>query len=638
MRTHRRKATKTSPTRIALLEIVNPDPFHPYRAHLFPYVKGLSCLPGVQVRWLRVGVQTHPRCFTPEILPEDVTRVLERLRTFHPTHLYVNVQPDPSLRRCIDALVPTPVLVVADSPDWRRNLEGFWQLLERLGLREIFDSRYSGCINPTDELMPDYHAENLNPAAEDASSRFEIQVGQPCTHCRPLARNPYYVSLTAFAAWRGCTFCRGADDPPVQSRLASMDLLFRHLHAAVESLPSGGPRPTFNLVGSFAFLHLSEFFRRLLARPFPPSRFLFTCRVDEFLRRADTLEEFLPRIGASGHTAVIHSVGVENFSATENERMNKGISIGDFEAFHARLLQMKSAYPEAIDFPASWTFGFILFTPWTTLEDLEVNLREARRFGMDLGGQFLASRLQLLPGRPITELARLDGLLVESPEDLPFFSGCIRSAHVSEIPWRFRCSEVAVTYAVMRRLVPSADIPDDDPLFQTIQRWLLLLPMDVLTVNRLADLLVEAARQGHTRDPSDLLEGCLRLAFCRAAEDGDGSRPQPVSPARLVRTLGRILSVRPDYLFDCTVAGVEVEMPWTRLELRGQRGTLHLALTPVSVQREAFARSERYAVCIEGDATPTEDWAAAVTRHVARLLDAFPRDQRASLAETPSSA
>ena len=180
-----------------------------------------------------------------------------------------------------------------------------------------------------------------------------------------------------------------------------MEVVFRHLDAARVLKSDPGRRPAFNLVGSHVFLRLRTFFARVLSMgDLPPCRFLFTCRIDEFLRLADGLEDLLPAIEAAQHQVVVFSMGIENLSAVENERLNKGISADQVPAVLDRMARIKARFPDGFDFPPG-NLSFILFTPWTTVADLETNLREARRFGLDIGGNFLRSRLQLLPDRPI---------------------------------------------------------------------------------------------------------------------------------------------------------------------------------------------------------------------------------------------
>ena len=104
---------------------------------------------------------------------------------------------------------------------------------------------------------------------------------------------------------------------------------------------------------------------------------------------------------------------------------------------------MTARWPAQFRFPFG-EFSMILFTPWTTLQDLRINLDNIARFPLVCGPPTLSRRLQIFPGRPIERLARKDGLVVKALRSPFYNSGCIVSSDQAEVPWRFRHREIGL--------------------------------------------------------------------------------------------------------------------------------------------------------------------------------------------------
>ena len=61
---------------------------------------------------------------------------------------------------------------------------------------------------------------------------------------------------------------------------------------------------------------------------FPPSTFYFSYRADELLAVEKKVDSILPELQRAGHRIAIYNLGAENFSPDENERLNKGLTVG----------------------------------------------------------------------------------------------------------------------------------------------------------------------------------------------------------------------------------------------------------------------------------------------------------------------
>ena len=83
-----------------------------------------------------------------------------------------------------------------------------------------------------------------------------------------------------------------------------------------------------------------------------------------------------------------------------------------------------------------------MFNPWTTMEELEDNLRAFERHGIAaLSGKAAYSRLRLYKWQPLYALALADGLVTEDRE-LEHHLGYA----TDEVPWRFADPDVAAVY------------------------------------------------------------------------------------------------------------------------------------------------------------------------------------------------
>jgi hypothetical protein len=152
-------------------------------------------------------------------------------------------------------------------------------------------------------------------------------------------------------------------------------------------------------------------------------------------------------------------MGVENFSESENERLNKGITLAQVDEFLALAQRWEDAYPGVfMPFKAGQDqieLGFILFTPWTTLTDVRINLECATARHFCATGYWLYSTLDIQEMEPMYRLAEQAGdLLVERfPDRGQFYGVFLNETEVGHlVPWRFRDSKVADYFAMLVRV------------------------------------------------------------------------------------------------------------------------------------------------------------------------------------------
>ncbi len=481
---------ETGAASLLLVECVPADPWSHYRAVHYPFVRALARRHGFPVQWLAVashvaGDPAERFFFSPADAQRH--RIFEAIRAHAATHVVFDESLAPGFAGQLGAAFPSlRVSSVGDMPGASLPVqEHADDALEAIGLPVAERPASAPTVRLLDAVVPDYARvvePGLNP---EAALPIQVLCGGDCAYRRPVRANPTYkdVDLSSAGFDRGCTFCpSGAAHTPRWSYATPpLDLAFRQIEAALDACESDSDlaelcsspddrRPHFMMRGPSIVQRLDNFLDRLLAEERAPGVFLLSCRTDELLGRAAVIERWLPALEAAGHALGMWVIGVENFSAAENARFNKNISADQVVRAHDLMQCWEHDYPTAFSFRKWGGFAVILFTPWTTPEDLVENARFMRRVDSADGRSYaLRSRLQLRPGAPITLLAVHDGLVVETSDEPPWDSGCLTSWQEREVPWRFRNPRAAWSYRIASRLVPTDEL-SGEPLYERVQR------------------------------------------------------------------------------------------------------------------------------------------------------------------------
>lgn len=540
--------------RLLLLEFLHPDPYRQFRSEEFPFLQGFARGHGIETRWLyeAAGPEARPHGeFVIEPPAERRAAVVAAVRNFSPTVLVTNETCGPSFASALKDIpgLRRIVSIERDVPHYGAVEVG--HLRDWMGLPPG-DLPADALV--VDHAVPDYASAPVEPDVGVATRMLTIIGGAPCVYRRPLRTNPWFadVDLTGANRIGGCSFCLGDTvgtnwERQVSSPVALALLQIRRFR---ETAPASRRTDRYRLFAYGVFQRIDAFFAGILTVGLPPSEFHFSCRPDEFLGRVEVIESLLPRLERHGHSIHIWNMGVENFSPDENARFNKGLDTEQVARALDRMRGLEERWPHAFAFMRHGGLSFILFTPWTTLDDLALNAREARRLGVD--PVFLRSRLQLRPGTPIALLAARDGLTAPSfdqPSPLDFSCQCYPDEE--EVPWRFRHPEVAVAYRVMLRLGDGSRIPEDDPLRRFLGETMAALPPEARDPALVLEVLADLLRGGVLRD--DEIGPALERALLARA---DGAGREGV-PSRFRRLLAPVASGEPRTLAGYQLEGVE---------------------------------------------------------------------------------
>ncbi len=492
-----------APPRLLLLEFLHPDPYRQFRSDEFPFVQGFARAAGVETRWLYevAGPEARPDSeFVIEPPPRRRAAIVAAVRDFSPTAVVANEACGPALSAALGDIpgIGRVVSIARDVPHYGAVEVG--HVRDWLGLGHDGPPLRALVV---DHAVPDYACAPVAPDPGVVFPMLTVIGGAPCVYRRPLRANPWFRDLDLGGANRvgGCSFCLGdavgtSWERQVSSPVALALLQIRRFR---ETAPPGRLTDRYRLFAYGVFHRMDEFFAGALGMDLPPSEFHFSCRPDEFLGRAAMVEALLPDLRRLGHSIHVWNMGVENFSPDENARFNKGLDTALVARALDRMRGLEERWPGTFVFTRHGGLSFILFTPWTTLDDLALNAREARRLGVD--PVFLRSRLQVRPGTPIAFLAARDGLTAPRFEqDSPLDFSCQSYPDEDEIPWRFRHPEVAVAYRVMLRVGENSRIPAGDPLRRSLGETLAGLPPSARDPTVLLETLAGVLRSGPLPD------------------------------------------------------------------------------------------------------------------------------------------
>lgn len=459
---HQGEATTT----VLFVEFLNDDPLEQHRSEYFPFFQGYLRARGVSTAWVSLDAgrerrPSHPFLVDPS--SEQRRLLVDFVKSFGPGVVVFNEKTtEPCLGDIGSArsgtLVIQPPHALLRSPRIA-TLEEALRLPASSADPDILDQK---CV---EIAVPDYQRRRLEAGPPATEQLVRVLVEPRCVYGRSIRGNPYFAGIdpSELRFGSGCSFCthegsrlRGGRPEAIAEQALTQ---IRRYHET-GAVPEGGGR--FMLFIAPLLPHIRQFFEGLIKGEAPPSTFFMSARVDEFLAMEDALEDWLPKLEAAGHRIAFWQMGLENFSADENMRFNKGISPEQIERIVATLWRLEESWPETFSFWRNGGFGMIVFTPWTRTSDLLINAREVQRLGLEACSENLSTRLQLRAGTPLTALAARDDLIVEQQETNPFDVYCITDWGEDEVSWRFQHPEVERIYKVFERLYPREESRQED--------------------------------------------------------------------------------------------------------------------------------------------------------------------------------
>ena len=629
------------------------------RSMIFPFLKGLARERGFKTLWLCYGGDmAHQdgaavgRTLFAALPDEDLRSLARRLERFRPSHVVTSDRMSRGATEILASRTPPPkhlVMPLTDELpggyDQRGDFAHCGWFLDWLGCGDPAASRRYIAEHPA----PDYSAVLANKAARRAKPQITIVSGTLCAYRRTLAGNPYFEDVNLGGeAHRGCSFCLCSTIPPVTAPqtpiLPLIETQFRRILQTAGK--AGRNKGRYEFFDIRAFWKFDELFQLLLRLKVPPSIFLFNPRIDDVLRQRVRIERVLPALAKAGHQVRMLSMGVENFSENENARFNKRIVLEQVDEFLAMTKEWESAYPGVFrPFKAgnaAAELGFILFTPWTTLADVRVNLDAATSRGFPNCGYWLYSILLLDSATPIFHLAEKEGdvLTDRFPDPGQFYGLFKNEGQLEDVrPWRFKDAKVADYFALLVRVCAAEREGKDcahfrdDPVFSLAERLYREANEPPAAATKPLQIafslleLMETARPPFCRETL-LQEAVARAAALTAARRAASAPPPPLSVRgkAIERFVDLLRAARPGMF-----AGMEFESV-REVVLRGSRSILLtlsmsgrklvVALRDARSHKPCFLRSRRFRASYLKDSPTPSPRERQQLAQLLRLLDA----------------
>ncbi|MBI5241278.1 MAG: hypothetical protein HY926_12470 [Elusimicrobia bacterium] len=487
---------------LLLVELMPHEPERQFRAAAYPLLMGLARALGWRASWAALGVRYDPT-LRYRLEPGDLALLRAHLLRRRPGIVFINEYLVAEQWAALAALVPGRRLVY-----W--PVDGTFEDFAPAFRRAVPEARGPLLDDPRllDRLRPHFRRQVLNRAPWAYAPLIRVIAGTICEYRTPVSANPLYRGLRLSHRMMGCAFCNAAPlRKPAQDVVA---FAARQVAAACGQLPARAER-RFELRCQGLWRRLEEFIRELVRLKARRAELIFSPRIDELLATRAGLRRCLPLLAANGLAVRIYGMGVENFSAAENLRLNKGITARQVHEAAAFIAATAAAWPEQFRCERG-RLSMILFTPWTTLRDLRLNGAHIARCPLINSCGVLDQRLQLFKDRPITQLAKRDGLVVERRGAF-YNSGCIIDAGQHEVPWRFKHPEVGLLWALAQRLSAAGQGQEprdelDRKAAELLERHPLDSPPDPLPAFRRAVLLM--LRRPRPRTLEDLVEAMRR--------------------------------------------------------------------------------------------------------------------------------
>jgi hypothetical protein len=277
-----------------------------------------------------------------------------------------------------------------------------------------------------------------------------------CPFLLDARRNLAYaqVDLTGGVQTRGCAYCldnTGVYAAPkeadmVASWVGQLEVLRAHDPALSEVLLSDErPHP-----------YLPALMRALAERPHLFGlTLLWKSRVDWLLEFAGTAIAQACQLAPLSRTTLdLYLIGIENFADSELTRMNKGVTAAENRSALQVVEQLGERFSPWFVWQRSRAHGIILFSPWTSPEELQINAEQMAAVGFEryrLGA--LRTRMRLYPGLPLYAKAQQEGLLAAD-----FAAGRDRAeeqGYNASVPWRFAHAGTAAIWRLCDVLGPA---------------------------------------------------------------------------------------------------------------------------------------------------------------------------------------
>lgn len=303
-------------------------------------------------------------------------------------------------------------------------------------------------VDPAHPANMKLSAVRLNDRVTGHRPALEIMARPTCPHRAACSVNPVYldVDLTDVPYDRGCAFCTAR--VPWWRAISKRDALASLVFQLDLLKEEGGGEEVIRILDQAVLPLLPELIENAAERHFASLTWLLDLRTPELLSGEEILRDAIGRAGDASQRIDLFCIGFENFSDSELLRFNKGVSSSQNHEAVKLIERLSAEFPDVIVRTRA-SSGFVLFTPWTSMADLESNLKAIRELSfIRFRSGAIFTKLRLYRESPLYKLALKDGLIIGDYSDSRF-DASEKFGYSPEEPWSFKDETVARVYSLI---------------------------------------------------------------------------------------------------------------------------------------------------------------------------------------------
>ncbi|NOY93270.1 MAG: hypothetical protein GXP55_18955, partial [Deltaproteobacteria bacterium] len=302
-------------------------------------------------------------------------------------------------------------------------------------------------------FAPVLEADVIAPGDARPIERHTLFGNAGCPYGQDPLKQPHFAQLTLPAdrpmARLGCAFCcmggdydARPDEEVIEELVEQACWLAKHVPDLRELV----------LEDQAPLRYLGRVLERCAERGAPNLRWLFASRSDALLRQGRLIEEALSTATRTGAELELYLTGFESFCDAELQRFNKGVDVQTQLAAVERCRELRRLHPRHFGFTRARGHSLVLWSPWTTPEDLGESLEQIRAHGLcELFDELGKNRLRLYEDLPLYWAARRDHALLDDWQEGDEGSARLKGYN-TERPWRFLDERTRLGYALAEAL------------------------------------------------------------------------------------------------------------------------------------------------------------------------------------------
>lgn len=281
--------------------------------------------------------------------------------------------------------------------------------------------------------------------------RKTLDTNKGCPFAEPVRSNPQFADVDLDepgVTLAGCAFCFMGGDYKALPRRETVAI---HLDQIAWYQRELTQLDEVVLRDQHAIRYVPELLRGAIERGLRPFGVLVPGRGDAILRYGDAMQQAAEIAAGTGFWFTIYLVGFESFSQPQLDLYNKGVTVAQYAEALRQMRALHREFPDAFGLYAAGASSFILWNPWTTLDDLRANVDFCRDNAVwRLARGLTTTRLRLYPNLPLFHKARADGLL--DKDTLTPDRGAGFTGYSAEASWRYADAKVAIVEELNERL------------------------------------------------------------------------------------------------------------------------------------------------------------------------------------------